>query len=203
MQAQVRFAEYRIEIKTDKGKDEIETAIQGLLSLRQLPWQHQRDTGVKTYDLRALIDTILLIEWQLGNCILGIRLRCDNTGSGRPEQVAIALGFSEYPELIHRTKLILETVQESGRLLPDVKQFRPISIIQSGGTIKLDVGFRSIRADELPALLDLYKHLFDTDAPLPGEDRFRQSGRKFSLIPRCICLSPSLIIVLSLHAFWL
>jgi radical SAM-linked protein len=108
LQAQVRFAEYRIEVKTEKSHEEIEVAIKNLLSSKQLPWQHQRDTGIKNYDLRALIDAILLLDWQPGNCILGMRLRCDNTGSGRPEQVAIALGFSEYPELIHRTRLVLE-----------------------------------------------------------------------------------------------
>jgi radical SAM-linked protein len=113
LQAQVRFAEYRVELKTEKSHEEIEAAIKNMLSLKQLPWQHQRDTGVKNYDLRALIDTIMLIEWQPGQCTLGMRLRCDNTGSGRPEQVAIALGFSEYPELIYRTRLVLETATQT------------------------------------------------------------------------------------------
>ncbi|MBN1367488.1 MAG: DUF2344 domain-containing protein [Dehalococcoidales bacterium] len=109
LQAQVRFAEYRVEVKTDKEKGEIEAAIKSLLALEQLPWQHQRDTGVKNYDLRVLIDKIMLLDRQDGMCTLGMRLRCDNTGSGRPEQVTAALGFSEYPEVIHRTGLILET----------------------------------------------------------------------------------------------
>jgi radical SAM-linked protein len=109
LQAQVRFAEYRVAVKTDKVREEIESAIKNLLALKQLPWQHQRDTGVKNYDLRALIDTVQIIDWQDGVCTLSMRLRCDNMGSGRPEQVTMALGFSEYPELIHRTKLILET----------------------------------------------------------------------------------------------
>ena len=74
LQAQVRFAEYRVEVKTEKSREEIEAAIKNLLSLKQLPWQHQRDTGVKNYDLRALIDIIMLIEWQPGQCILGMRL---------------------------------------------------------------------------------------------------------------------------------
>jgi hypothetical protein len=37
-----------------------------------------------------------------------MRLRCDSNGSGRPEQVARALGFS-HPTSTHRTKLILKT----------------------------------------------------------------------------------------------
>jgi len=37
-----------------------------------------------------------------------MRLRCDSSGSGRPEQVTVALGFAPYPRSMHRTKLILE-----------------------------------------------------------------------------------------------
>jgi len=36
-----------------------------------------------------------------------MKLRCDSGGSGRPEQVVLALGIKEYPESIHRTKLVL------------------------------------------------------------------------------------------------
>jgi hypothetical protein len=38
-----------------------------------------------------------------------MRLRSDSSGSGRPEQLAAALGFEKYPESIHRSKLILQT----------------------------------------------------------------------------------------------
>jgi hypothetical protein len=38
-----------------------------------------------------------------------MKLRCDSSGSGRPEQVALALGFDSYPASIHRTKLYLKT----------------------------------------------------------------------------------------------
>lgn len=108
LQSQVRSAEYRIELETEKGQKDIESALTKLLSMKQLPWQHQRDTVIRNYDLRALIDDLWLIDWQSGYCTLGMRLRCDNSGSGRPEQVATALGFIHHPQLIHRTKLILE-----------------------------------------------------------------------------------------------
>jgi hypothetical protein len=36
-----------------------------------------------------------------------MRLRCDPQGSGRPEQVTAALGLTEHPLHICRTKLIL------------------------------------------------------------------------------------------------
>jgi len=107
--SQVRFAEYKVEVETEKGQKDIESAITGLLAAKHLPWQHQRDTGSRNYDLRALIDDLWLIRWHRPHCTLGMRLRCDNSGSGRPEQVALALGFTQYPQSIHRTKLILKT----------------------------------------------------------------------------------------------
>ncbi len=112
LQAQVRFADYRVEVNTGSTKEEIESAIKNLLALKQLPWQHQRDTGVKNYDLRQLISTILYMGLAAGKCTLGMRLRCDNFGAGRPEQVSLALGFNDYPDVIHRTGLILEPIQK-------------------------------------------------------------------------------------------
>lgn len=108
LQSQVRQAEYIVSITSDKTREQIETDINDLLDKETLPWQHQRDTGPKKYDLRALIDDVWLMDWRQGFCTLGMRLRCDNTGSGRPEQVAAALGFKDYPDSIHRSKLILQ-----------------------------------------------------------------------------------------------
>jgi radical SAM-linked protein len=109
LQSQVACAEYTVKISTPKQPDEINLAITQLLSKESLPWQHQRDTGIRKYDLRPLIEEIQLIDVKDGYCTLGMRLRCDSTGSGRPEQVAAALGFENYPDTIHRTKLILKT----------------------------------------------------------------------------------------------
>jgi len=109
LQSQVRYAEYRVEVETDKERKDIESIITSLLLKEHLSWQHQRDTGRRNYDLRALIDDLWLIDWHHPHATISMRLRCDNTGSGRPEQVAAALGFTHYPRLIHRTKLILKT----------------------------------------------------------------------------------------------
>jgi radical SAM-linked protein len=108
LQSQVRFAEYTVTLADDKTSEEVEAAIAGLLARDKLPWEHQRDTGPHRYDLRALIDDLWVIDWNGGGGRLGMRLRCDSSGSGRPEQVAAALGFEKYPASIHRTRLILE-----------------------------------------------------------------------------------------------
>jgi len=109
LQSQVGYAEYKVEVETEKNQREVESVINNLLSVKHLPWQHQRDTGPRSYDLRALIDDIWLIDWRRGCCTVGMRLYCDNRGSGRPEQVTAALGFSHRPQSIYRTRLILKT----------------------------------------------------------------------------------------------
>lgn len=109
LQSQVCFAEYMVGLETDKGQDEIESVLNALLDKDSLPWQHQRDTGPRHYDLRALIEDLWLADWRPGYGNIAMRLRCDSNGSGRPEQVTAALGFEKYPDTIHRSKLILQT----------------------------------------------------------------------------------------------
>ena len=108
LQSQVSHTEYEVETETDKDQAAIKAALASLLSLEDLPWHHQRDTGTRNYDLRALIDDLWLVDWHRGHCTIGMKLRCDSSGSGRPEQVAAALEFS-HPTSIRRTKLILKT----------------------------------------------------------------------------------------------
>jgi len=108
LQSQVNYAEYEVELETEKDQQGVKAALASLLSAKQLPWHHERDTGTRNYDLRALINDLWLIDWRSGYCTISMRLRCDSSGSGRPEQVAAALGFS-HPCSIHRTKLILKT----------------------------------------------------------------------------------------------
>ncbi len=107
LQSQVRYAEYQVELATEKSPENIKSAISALLSMEHLPWYHERDTGRRSYDLRTLIDDLWLVEGAQPYCCIGMRLRCDSGGSGRPEQVAAALGFTGYPCSIHRTNLIL------------------------------------------------------------------------------------------------
>jgi radical SAM-linked protein len=107
LQSQVRFVEYRVALETEKECQEVEAALKSFLSKKELPWHHDRDTGARYYDLRALVDDLWLIDCQDSMCVLGMRLRCDEKGACRPEQVTKALGFSQRPKSIHRTNLIL------------------------------------------------------------------------------------------------
>ena len=108
LQSRIGYTEYLVEVETEKNKKELEAALASLLSKEHLPWQHQRDTGPKSYDLRTLISDLWLTSCRSGYCTIGMRLRCDSGGSGRPEQVVKALGLSE-PRSIRRSRLILKT----------------------------------------------------------------------------------------------
>ncbi len=107
LQSRVRYAEYKVEMDTGKSDVEVQSGIASLLASGEFPWHHSRDTGERFYDLRPLIDDIWLMDCADGLCRLGMRLKCDPSGSGRPEQVSKALGFEETPRVIERTKLIL------------------------------------------------------------------------------------------------
>ncbi len=107
LQSQVRFAEYKVELDKADGPADIESAISTLLSAENLPWHHHRDTGKRSYDLRALIEELCLVENNRQRLTLEMKLRCDSRGAGRPEQVALALGFASHPHSVHRIRLIL------------------------------------------------------------------------------------------------
>jgi radical SAM-linked protein len=107
LQSQVRRAEYRVEVETDKPVDEIKAAIDSFLALAELPWQHKRDEEMRSYDIRKLVERVWFVEAHGTICILGMCLRADGSASGRAEQVALALGFKGQPKSICRTRLFL------------------------------------------------------------------------------------------------
>ncbi|MFC1943925.1 TIGR03936 family radical SAM-associated protein [Chloroflexota bacterium] len=107
LQSQVRYAEYRVEIEARASQAETEGTLRSFLSREHFPWQHTRVKEVRSYDLRALVDDLWVHDWQQPSTVLGMRLRTDSGGTGRPEQVTLALGFDEPPASIHRTRLIL------------------------------------------------------------------------------------------------
>jgi radical SAM-linked protein len=107
LQSLTRFIEYRVSVRSEGTEEEVRGAIEATLRAQTLPWHHMRDTGPRHYDLRPLIEELRLEGWQEGVVTLGMRLRCDASGTGRPEQVTAALGLTGHPGLIHRTRIIL------------------------------------------------------------------------------------------------
>jgi len=108
LQSCLALAEYHVAVMSEKSERDVSAAICSLLQAKELPWHHSRGDKVHSYDLRALVDDLWVVSYHDALCLLGMRLRCNANGSGRPEQVLLALGFSQLPESIHRTKLILK-----------------------------------------------------------------------------------------------
>jgi radical SAM-linked protein len=109
LQARMDHADYDVEVISPYTPGALETNISSFLNLSTFPWKQQRGPVEHAYDLRP---QVLSIEVQTGtgNPIqLRMTLTCNNHGSGRPEQVTLALGFPEPPLRIHRSGLILVT----------------------------------------------------------------------------------------------
>ena len=107
LQSQVRFAEYEVALTLNRPITEIENAVNTLLEMSTLDWSHQRDDETRHYDIRAQIDNMSIEKAIDHDVSLLMRLKNDPSGSGRPEQVSLALGFKEHPVKIHRTRLLL------------------------------------------------------------------------------------------------
>ncbi len=121
LQADVRFAEYDVDVPPPQPPDVATSAIERFLNAETIPWEHKREDEVKSYDIRAQVESIALVASEGGTVRLRLRLKNDGSGSGRPEQVIAALGLPP-PSRIHRTKLILagssparEAWRKSGR----------------------------------------------------------------------------------------
>jgi len=107
LQSQLRFAEYMVQVVAAEA-DVIKQSIDSLMSKDSLPWGHRRDVGVKSYDLRPLINSLGWEASQDMTVMLRMKLRCDSNGAGRPEQVVLALGLG-IPLSIQRTRLFLQS----------------------------------------------------------------------------------------------
>jgi radical SAM-linked protein len=107
LQSQLRFAEYMVQVVAAEA-DVIKHSIDSLMSKDSLPWGHRRDVGVKSYDLRPLINSLCCEASQDMAVMLRMKLRCDSNGAGRPEQVVLALGLG-IPLSIQRTRLFLQS----------------------------------------------------------------------------------------------
>ena len=104
LQSQTSHAEYAVAIETNRPTAEVKLAVQDFLMCQHMQWQHIRDRKTREYDIRALVEDIKILEHHDDACTIGMRLRI----SGRPEQVALALGFKSHPKSIHRTNIIVD-----------------------------------------------------------------------------------------------
>ncbi len=109
LQSMLQAACYDVEIPDQRSPQEWQQAVDDLLTQDEIPWSHQRGKETKSYDLRPLILAIEVRDVSDGVARLSMRLRNDERGAGRPEQVALALGAPEEPTKIHRTEIVLSS----------------------------------------------------------------------------------------------
>jgi radical SAM-linked protein len=133
LQADVRFAEYEVDVAgAGQPVDEAGThvddpgstlqspnsprtatdAVAHFLAQTTIPWEHKREDEVRTYDIRAQVETIEVLREEGDDVRMRMVLKNDNTGSGRPEQIVGALGLGA-PSRIHRTRLVLANTSPS------------------------------------------------------------------------------------------
>jgi len=109
----MRYADYVVLLEERMPEGELDARIQRLLAAENLPRERRRDKDVRRYDLRPLIVDLPNALWRKDVIRLQMRLRCDSSAAGRPEEVTAALGFQERPQTIHRLGLILATPEET------------------------------------------------------------------------------------------
>jgi len=127
MQAEIKAAEYLVDVALDAptaaatfdgpgpsnappdapaDETAVRERIARFMASETFPWEHKREDEVRSYDLRAMVHELAVAGASDGRLTLRMLLRNDNAGSGRPEQVALALGLGQ-PLRIHRTRLVL------------------------------------------------------------------------------------------------
>lgn len=100
----VRWTTYEVQVLGGCSRQEVEQSIERLMAATSVPWTHQRDTVTRHYDLRPLVLGLEVLDPTAPGHRLRMRLRWDNQGAGRPEQVAAALGLPP-PTAVHRTEV--------------------------------------------------------------------------------------------------
>jgi radical SAM-linked protein len=104
--ASVRWADYEVDVVADAAS--ARAAAERLMSAETLHWEDTRGEKVRHYDLRALVLALRVDSCE--NAVrLSMRLRCDQQGVGRPDQVVKALGLPEASR-VHRKGLVLAEV---------------------------------------------------------------------------------------------
>jgi radical SAM-linked protein len=108
LQSQMRTANYRVVVQTREPVRAIRIRIQALLDAPTLQRQRHHKGKLQTYDLRPLVQDVIVQAGRAGERVLTMRLQASPVGAGRPDQVLDALGLLLVPHAIERTNLYLE-----------------------------------------------------------------------------------------------
>jgi radical SAM-linked protein len=104
--SQLSAAEYRVVVEIGEPAALLEARLARLLSRDTIPRVRQRPQGAKEYDLRPLIQRLVLIEPQGDRMVIGMLLQADSRAFGRPEEVMAALDMEQAVRAIERVGLL-------------------------------------------------------------------------------------------------
>lgn len=102
LQTQLRAAEFVASLQDDTPIEQVQPIVQALLDATSI----ERTRRGKTYDLRPLILAMQVEPDQEGRASVVMRLKAEESGTGRPDEVIAALGWEAAQVKIHRRKLI-------------------------------------------------------------------------------------------------
>jgi len=106
LQAIVCFATYHAYLEEGSTPDEVLARVERFLGETVFPWTRRSHKGkVRQVDLRAMVNRLALRQTAGGRLVLEMRLRNDNAGAGRPDEVIAALDLTGHARLIERTGL--------------------------------------------------------------------------------------------------
>ena len=106
IQAQLRAADFELRLRPDVDLDAVRNRVNLFLAAESFPWEHAREKSIKRYDFRPLV-LMLRLEGDDESTRLVARLKAEETGTGRADQLAAALGVADDVIGIERIGLVL------------------------------------------------------------------------------------------------
>jgi radical SAM-linked protein len=106
---QVTAAEFEAQVDTTIPAEQMQSRLDQLVAMPSLARRMERDGKTREYDLRPLIQRLWLIGRAETMHVIGMRLQADAHGTGRPDEVLAALGFTAQVRAMERTRLLLRS----------------------------------------------------------------------------------------------
>jgi radical SAM-linked protein len=106
--AQVVAAEYRVTVEPAIQPAEFQQRIAALLGSTTLPRRRERPDGVRSYDLRPLVQELRFAGQEHGLQVLSTRLQADGQATGRPDELMAELGMARQVRSIERVRIVLK-----------------------------------------------------------------------------------------------
>ncbi len=99
---QTRATEFVVTLPADVSIDDAQARVQTLLQAASI----ERTRRDKTYDLRPLIVDLWVESGEDGRARIGMRLKAEESATGRPDEVVAALGWDVASVKSHRRRII-------------------------------------------------------------------------------------------------